>query len=93
MSVIRWEMPPPRRSSDVYDWDAIAEALADRPGCWALVAVCPNSATAASTARHIRNGAYDAMRERGAFDAVARTVDGEARVYARFLDARDADDG
>lgn len=82
--IVRWEDPPPRRTSDVYDWDGIADALMARPGQWALVVVCPNTATAGSTARHIRNGLYEAM-PRGDFDATARTVDGEARVYARYV--------
>lgn len=69
----------------MYLWDEIAEELRSQPNRWALVAVCPNSATAGSTARHIRNGHYNAMRELGPFEATSRTVDGEARVYARYV--------
>lgn len=83
--MIRWEEPPPRRAAPAYDWPQIAKELQRRPGKWALIAVCPNTATAGSTARHIRNGAYEALRSVGIFDAVARTIDGEARVYAQYL--------
>ena len=81
--IIRWEDPPPRRTSDVYDWEAISMELKACPGNWALVVICPNTATAGSTARHIRNGLYEPLR--AGFDAVARTIDGEARVYARYV--------
>jgi hypothetical protein len=83
--VIRWEDPPPGKYSPEYDWPAIAKALSSAPGTWALVAVCPNTGTAGSTARHIRNGAYQALRTVGKFEATARTVRGEARVYARYV--------
>jgi hypothetical protein len=83
--VIRWEDPPTRYYSPKYDWPAIAKALSSAPGTWALVAVCRNTATAGSTARHIRNGAYGPLRAVGKFEAIARTVRGEARVYARYV--------
>lgn len=79
----RWEEPPPRVRGGVHDWAAIAEALKARPQEWAMVAVLNNSVNAGSTARHIREGNYAALAS--GFDAVARTVDGEARIYARFM--------
>lgn len=81
--VLRWEDPPARMRGDRYDWVRIAKGLKAKPGKWALVAVCPNPTTAASTARHIREGKYLPLA--ADFDAVARTVDGEARVYARYV--------
>lgn len=79
--VLRWEDPPPRGGSDRYDWSEIADDLVENQGRWALVAIAPNASTAGQMARRIRDGLYDAM-PRG-FEATARTVDGEARVYAR----------
>lgn len=82
--VLRWEQPPSReRGERRYDWARIADDLKANPGEWALVAVCPNPTTAASTARYIRNGKYKPLG--AGFDAVARTVDGEPRVYACYI--------
>jgi hypothetical protein len=83
VSVIRWEDPPPRR--DVYDWHGIGTALMARPGVWALAAVYPSPASAASIAHQIRHGRFAVLRELGCFEAVLRTVEGEARVYARYV--------
>lgn len=85
MSAIRWEEPPARSHGRAYDWAAIGAALKAKPGQWALAVVCPNTATAGSTARYVRAGAYHALRELGRFEATARTVEGEARVYARYV--------
>lgn len=83
MSVIRWEDPPGDRRGT--DWAAVAKALRWRPGKWALVVVCNNAVTAGAVARDIRVSKYPALRDRGPFEAVARSVDGEARVYARYV--------
>lgn len=85
MSVIRWEDPPASKGMAVHDWPAIGAQLVAAPGKWALVAVCPNGATAGSTARHVRDGKYDSLRDLGVFEAKSRTVGGEYRVYARFV--------
>lgn len=81
--ILRWEDPPPRGGTDRYDWDTIADQLVAQPGRWARVAVAPNASTAGQMAQRIRNGSYDALP--AGFDATARTVDGEARVYARYV--------
>lgn len=81
--VLRWEDPPPRGGTDRYDWDEIADDLKSRPGQSGLVAIAPNAATAGQMARRIREGMYEAMRS--GFDATARTVDGENRVYAWYV--------
>lgn len=85
--VIRWEEPPPRRHGQVHDWAAIGEKLRSKPNEWAVVAVCLNQATAGSTARYVREGKYQKLGP--GFDAVARTVNGEARVYARYVGGDD----
>lgn len=81
MSVIRWEDPPDSMS---YDWPCIAADLKMRPGVWAIVAVPRNAGLAGQMAKHIRQSAYEAMH--GAqFEATARTVEAEHRVYARYV--------
>ncbi len=83
MAVIRWEEPPGIKGGPVHDWAAIAAALRSRPGQWAVVAVCRNQATAGSTAQGVRRGKYEVLGP--GFEAKARTVDGEPRVYARYV--------
>jgi hypothetical protein len=88
-AVIRWEDPPTPerhggRGGRHRDWAGIVTELRGRPGVWALVAVCPNAGSARGAADQLRNG-------RGGFplpcplEAVSRTVDGEYRVYARYV--------
>lgn len=85
MSDVRWEDPPAGLRGATYDWAIIGKRLKERPGEWAMVAVCPNSPTAGNTARYIREGKYRALRALGVYDATARTIQGEARVYARYI--------
>lgn len=85
MSVIRWETPPAAKGAQVHDWAAIGAQLAAAPGRWALVAVCANGTVANSTAYNIRRGKYEPLMALGRFEAKSRTVDGEHRVYARYV--------
>lgn len=85
MGVIRWEEPPASHRVDRYDWAAIGAELVAHPGIWAMVAVANNSVTAGAMANHIRNGKYLKLAELGRFDAKARSIDGENRVYARYI--------
>ena len=86
MSVVRWENPPRADAYRVkYDWAAIGDVLQKKPGKWAVVAVYETVARAAVQANAIRAGSVAAMRPAGTFDAMARTVDGECRVYARYV--------
>jgi len=91
MSAIRWEDPPPRshgtryRPARNHDWPAVGKALACRPNRWAVIAICDNVLLAGAMAHHIRTGKYRALAEFGAFEAVSRSVDGERRVYARWV--------
>ena len=89
MSDILWQEPPGRSGGTRrHDWAAIAEELKTKPGAWACIATCQTPSIAANTARNVRGGVYVAIREAGLFDAVARKVDGEYRVYARFTGER-----
>lgn len=92
---LRWEAPPPRQwptgiQAATADWEAIAAALQSRPGQWAIVATRPNRVAAAQDAYKIRMGQVAAFSSRG-FDATARTVGGECRVYARYTGVAHSD--
>lgn len=84
MSEVRWEQPPPS-GNDRYDWAAIGAQLVARPGEWAMVAVARNVGTSSQMAKKIRTSDYHPLAALGRFEAVARTVDGEPRVYARYI--------
>lgn len=93
MGPIRWEDPPPRnrvagpgRSKGFAqrNWEVIGEALTRRPGEWAVIVTVPTASTAGTIALAIRRGRYTRMGP-GPFEAVGRLVDGEHRVYARFV--------
>jgi hypothetical protein len=90
---IRWEAPPPRaakggggpRAGYVHrNWEIIGAALRARPGEWAVACNAPSAITAGTIANHIRRGIYTRMGE-GPFNAVSRTVEGQHRVYARYV--------
>jgi hypothetical protein len=84
--VIRWEDPPPRAGScGGYDWCAIVAALRGHPRRWALVATYAGTQTAAAVAGDLRVGGIKAAGPAGCVEAVARTVDGQSRVYARYV--------
>jgi hypothetical protein len=83
VSDLQWEAPPPRPDRQNRDWPAIATALKGRPGDWLVAATCPTVNTAAVIAHHVRAGKYPAVAE--GFEAVARTVYGEHRVYVRYV--------
>jgi len=81
-AVTRWEDPPPKKGK--HDWPATVRALKARPGEWAMVIVFSKATVAASTARNVRDGKYYGI-DAGTSEAVSRTIDGEARVYARYV--------
>ncbi|MET8627953.1 hypothetical protein ABZW30_30140 [Kitasatospora sp. NPDC004669] len=65
----------------------ISRVLRDRPAEWAVVQRAGSIARAASAAQAIRSAKLLAYGPAGAFEAVARTVEGEHRVYARYVGA------
>ena len=81
---IRFEDPPPASPGKYTGWADIVSALRLRPGDWAFVATKETPTAAWSTANNIRRGAIRGM-PRGEFEAVARVVGGEHRVYARYV--------
>ncbi|GAU66688.1 hypothetical protein SSP35_03_03360 [Streptomyces sp. NBRC 110611] len=62
-----------------------ARQLRERPGEWAVVRRTETSDQAGAAAQAIRDGRLRAYRPTGAFEATARTVVGEHRVYARYV--------
>lgn len=86
---VTWDDPPEvRDGGQPYRyhsrWRRISDQLRAKPGEWAVVTVADSSAKSGNTAYQIRTGVCAGMPA-GEFDAVARTVDGEHRVYARFV--------
>jgi hypothetical protein len=86
---LRWEDPPTLRRSGPrpagLDWLAIAAALRARPTRWAIVCVEPDRASAGQTAHRIKIGHIQSFYPAGRFEAKARTVGDECRVYARYI--------
>jgi hypothetical protein len=64
---------------------AIAAKLRDRPGEWAHINTYTTPGSAASCAQQINSGRLAAYAPAGSFEAKSRTVDGERRVYARYV--------
>jgi len=93
MGVIRWEAPPPRnvsaggRGKAGIDWGPIAAELRSRPGEWALAVTFEAGNLAAQIARLIRRADMTVFGPAGSFEATARKVDGEGRVYVRYVGA------
>lgn len=64
---------------------AIAAQLKARPGEWAHVTTCSTPGSASSYARQINAALLAQYAPAGSYEAVSRTVDGERRVYARYV--------
>lgn len=83
-----WQEPPrsdrgrKRGKRGEHDHAAIAAALRQRPGEWALI---PVTGVLTGITDHIRRGRLAAYRPAGQYEAVRRHVNGETRVYARFV--------
>ncbi|MFE0101193.1 hypothetical protein [Streptomyces sp. NPDC059009] len=86
---LRFEEPPPRtwRQGRV-DHRAAAAALRKRPGEWAMVGTYASANAACGAAHRIKTGTYRAYVPTGTFEATTRTVDGEARLYVRYMGQR-----
>jgi hypothetical protein len=83
---LTWEdPPPPHRRADQVSHADVARKLKARPKQWAVVSTYPNSRTAGATASAIRAGRVTAYLPVGEWEATSRTVDGEHRVYARYM--------
>lgn len=65
----------------------ISAMLRDRPGEWARVHTSRTRSGADSIAHQIRTGLLPAYAPSKTYEAKGRTVDGEYRVYARYVGA------
>ncbi|MFJ4828434.1 hypothetical protein ACIP79_00610 [Streptomyces sp. NPDC088747] len=84
--MVRFEDPPaPRRGVPRADHKAAAEELRGLPGMWGFVTAYQAQSAAAQAASNIRNGDAQAYQPKGAFDATSRTVNGEYRLYVKFI--------
>jgi hypothetical protein len=96
VKVIRWEDPPPSRSSipgrarTPGRFTVVAEQLRANPGRWAVIS--ESDGPQRGVAYHIRSGAIECFTPRGDFDAVTRRVNGRSLVYARYLGDGEAGD-
>lgn len=79
-----WEEPTGGRSRST--WRIVGTELRSRPGAWAVVGTFdPTKKSAAYTlASNIKAGKLGGF-DRGEFDALARTIDDQVKVYARFV--------
>lgn len=84
MSGIVWAEPPLGRHTRAFNYGAVADELRRRPKEWAIVRVMPNSGRSSVVASEINRGRIAALPA-GDFEAMARNVDGEYRVYARYV--------
>lgn len=85
MSELKFETPPAQRRITWGRHHEVASKLRAKPGEWAVVGVYNASNTAASIARQVNRGAMTAYQPAGSFEAMSHTVDGEPRVYVRFV--------
>ena len=89
---IRWEDPPPQRTGrGSGKWQAIVQPLREHPKRWAILACFPTCDQAANIAVSLRSGVRKTGP--GRFEFAARTVDGEHRIYGRYLGPDDQDGG
>lgn len=87
--VVQWEEPPGRRRARDKNHHAVAQLLQSRPGEWANIGEYESRAETYSTASSIRAGRLTAYQPRGAYEAVARVVDGAGYVWVRYVGESD----
>lgn len=79
------ELPqPPAPNGAPVKYLKEAAELRENPRRWAILSKARHSRQAASQASNIRRGHLYAFRE-GKWEAASRTVDGEYRVYVRYI--------
>jgi hypothetical protein len=82
------EAPPPAVrgiGADSDAWKDEAEELRSHKGQWAILKTYPKGPKAGALAQSVKAGKLAAFRPAGSFEAVARTVDNEGHVYARYV--------
>lgn len=86
-TTLRFEAPPlanraPRGRAVEKE---VPAQLRAHPGEWAIIHTAQTRVGAYAMAHQIRTGILASYRPKGHFEALGRTVDGEFRVYARFV--------
>lgn len=85
-TIITFEEPPGPRGGADRNHPEIAEALKANPGRWARLNFdFVDAAKANNLASTIKSARLSPYRPKGSFQARVRTVDGEVRVYARYI--------
>lgn len=84
---LRFEEPPPKsnRPGKQTKHERIASKLIARPGEWACIGTYSTAPSSNSIAHMIRHGKATAYQPAESFEAVSRLVNGEHRVYARYV--------
>lgn len=91
MSEIRFEQLPERATTkgnnQSGDSQRIASALKARPGEWAAIKSydLKQHSSARGYSARVNGGKTGAFAPAGHFEAATRQIDGEIRVYARFV--------
>lgn len=85
-----WENPPADNHGHGKNHKVIAAALKANPGVFANIGTYSSAQAASSMAHYIRRAKGAAYAPPGAFEAVARTVDGQHRVYACYVGVENA---
>lgn len=85
---VTWEDPPApsaRRGGPAW-----VQQLKNNPGKWAHVETKTSRERANGFAGNVKFGKATCYQPAGSFEAVFRTVDGEFRVYARYVGETEA---
>jgi hypothetical protein len=80
--MVAWEDPPPARGDGRLRWGDRLAPLFEQPGKWAHVFTSTPS-TADTSVTKLRSRKY--RYPPGRYEFCSRIVDGEGRVYARYL--------
>lgn len=83
MTEIRWEDPPRSRRGAHKPWLERVEPLVEQPKRWAIVYVSPTKGSAAKMVYSLNH--HGMQLPPGRFEFTSRTVNGEHRVYGRYL--------
>lgn len=80
------ELPPgpTRTSRGSGRVSEVGEAMKANPGQWAIYGVYRTATSAGAAASRLRNGTL-LWAPKGSVESAVRTVDGEIRVYARWI--------
>lgn len=89
---VRWEDPPSaNRSANrrKRQWEPRLLPLMEQPKRWAVVRTYPTAKQAYDAVGNLRGAGYRRYLPSGRWEFTSRTVDGEYRLYARYLGPED----